>query len=120
MPGFAAVGGLGAGEPGVEVWLSCGVQGEVVAGEPVQQCGGAANVLADGDELGVGDLAALGALAESAQQVPDGVAVQQVLLVGVVAACDGVGDPAFQPGHLFVAGRECPDGDQDAAHVSGG
>ena len=37
--------------------------------------------------------------------VPDGVAVQQLLLAGVGAFADDAGDPVIQPAHLLIAGR---------------
>jgi hypothetical protein len=47
VPGPAAVGGVPVGEPAVEVCLPAGGQGEVGGGQPVEQGGGAADVLAD-------------------------------------------------------------------------
>jgi hypothetical protein len=70
--------------------------------------------VADADQLVVGGVSAPGA---AAQQVPDGVVVQHVLLAGIAAAVDCGGDPAFQPGHLLITVGQRPDGDQDAAQV---
>ena len=58
--------------------------------------------------------------AQPTDHVPDGVAVQQLLLARVGAFGDGPGDPAFQPGHLLIARRQRPGGDQDARRCSSG
>ena len=39
------------------------------------------------------------------------------MLVGVVVFGDDGGDPAFQPDHLLIAGRQRADRDQDATQV---
>ena len=57
------------------------------------------------------------AAAEPAHDVPDGVLVQQPALGGAGAPGDALGDPDFQPGQLFVAGRQRPGGDEDRAQV---
>jgi hypothetical protein len=49
--------------------------------------------------------------------MPEGVAAQQLLLIKVVAGVDGLGDPAFQSGHLLISWRQSSDRDQDAAQV---
>src|SRR6266542_3539602 len=49
--------------------------------------------------------------AQPADHMPEGVAVQQLPLVGVVTLGDHVGDPAFQPGHVLVAGLQRADRD---------
>jgi hypothetical protein len=46
-----------------------------------------------------------------------GVAVQQWLFGGVGPVRDSVGDPAFQPHHLFISGRQGADGDEHAAEL---
>jgi hypothetical protein len=46
-----------------------------------------------------------------AGHVPDGVAVQQLLLAWVGALGDDPGGPAFEPAHLLVAFRQRPDSD---------
>jgi hypothetical protein len=74
VPGFAAMGGVIAGQPGVEVALPGGGQAEATGGEPVQQRDGGPDVPLDGDGLAVGDVLAAGAVPEPAQGVPDGVA----------------------------------------------
>ena len=117
VPGLAGAGGVIAGDPGVQVVLPAGGQGEVAGGEPVQQAGRGRDVPADADQLVVGGAGVPGPPAQAAQQVPDGVVVQHVLLAGVAAAVDRCGDPAFQPGHLLIAVGQRPDGDQDAAQV---
>src|SRR5258708_28599587 len=54
---------------------------------------------------------------EPAQVVPDGVAVQDLPFAGVFPGADGCGDPAFEFQQPLVTGRQCADGDQDAAHT---
>ncbi len=56
---------------------------------------------------------------EPAQHVPDGVAVQQLLLVVAGTARDDLGGPVFQPDHLLIAWRQRADGDQDGPQVIG-
>ena len=80
VPGLAVMGGVVAGQPGVEVALPGGGQLEAAGGEPVQQRDGGPDVPLDGDGLAVGDVLAAGAAPEPAQGVPDGVAVQQLPL----------------------------------------
>ena len=52
--------------------------------------------------------------------MPDGVAMQELLLAGVGAFGDGPGDPVFQPRQLLIAWRQRPGGDQDRAQVPDG
>ncbi len=85
--------------------------------KPVEESDRGPNLLADDDVLGVRSLTAEGAVPQPPQQVPDGVAVQQVLLVGVGAVGDGAGDPPFEPDHVLVARRQDSGRDQDAAQV---
>jgi hypothetical protein len=99
------VSGVVAGHPVLEVSLRASREGEVAGSEPVQQHGGGPDVLADGDKLAVGCRRTVGAVAEPPQQMPDGVAAQQLLLVGVGAAVDGRGDLPLQPGHLLITRR---------------
>ena len=54
---------------------------------------------------------------QPAGHVPDGVAVQQLLLTGVGPFGDDPGGPAFEPAQLLIACGQRPDGDQDAAQV---
>ena len=54
---------------------------------------------------------------QPAQQVPDGVAVQQLLLPGIAAFGEGACDPAFEAGQVFITGRQGTGGDQDGAQV---
>ncbi len=49
--------------------------------------------------------------------MPDGVAVQQLPLLGIAAFGEGAGDPAFQAGQVFITGRQGVGGDQDGAQV---
>ena len=117
VPGVAVMGGVIARQPGVEVALAGGAELEAVGGEPVQQRDGGPDVPLDGDGLAVSDVIAAGAAPEPAQGVPDGVAVQQLPLAGIVAAGDGGRDPVLEADHVLVAGRQRAGGDQDAAQV---
>jgi hypothetical protein len=67
--------------------------------------------------LGVGGVSAVVALPQPAQQVPDGVAVQQLPLPGIVAFGEDACDPAFQAGQMFITRRQGAGGDQDGAQV---
>jgi hypothetical protein len=120
VSGVAAVGGLFAGDPGVEVSLPGGGQREVVGGEPVEQREGALDVLFDDDGLTVGGGLIGQPVTEPPQQMPDGVAVQQLLLIGIGPVVDGAGDPVFQSGDVLVSRRQCSDGDQDTTQVFDG
>ena len=111
------MGGVIAGQPGVEVALAGGAQPEAAGGEPVQQRDGGSDVPLDGDGLAVGDVLAAGAAPEPAQGVPGGVAVQQLPLAGIVTSGDESGDPVFEADHVLVAGRQRAGGDQDATQV---
>ena len=51
---------------------------------------------------------AAGSLAQSPQHMPDGVAVQQLSLVGVAAGSDGRSRPGFELGQVLVTGRQAP------------
>ena len=93
---------------------------QAVGGEPVEQRDGGLDVASGGDELAVGGVGAVEPAAQAAEHVPDGVAVQQLLLVGVGSLRRWSGDPAFQPGHVLVAGRQGADRDQHAAQVLDG
>ena len=106
-----------AGQPGVEIALPGGGQVETAGGEPVQQRDGGPDVPLDGDGLAVGDVLAAGPAPDPAQGMPDGIAVQQLPFVVIVASGDGGRDPAFEADHVLVAGRQCAGGDQDAAQV---
>jgi hypothetical protein len=64
-----------------------------------------------------GDRLAVVPATEPAHQVPGGVAAQDLPLLRVGAAAEDIADEAFQPGHLLIAGRQRPGGDQHAAHV---
>jgi hypothetical protein len=68
-------------------------------GEPVQQRYGDLEVLLDAAGLLVGGVRGVEPAAQASFQVPDGVAVQQLLFVRAGAGGDGAGGPAFQPGH---------------------
>ena len=58
VPGLAAMGGMLAGQPGVEVTLPGGGQLEVAGGEPVQQRDRGPDMPLDGDGLAVADVLA--------------------------------------------------------------
>jgi hypothetical protein len=60
-------------------------QGEAVGGGPVEDSDGCLDVLSHDHGLVVSGRRAVDPAAEPAQQMPDRVAVQQVLLVGIVA-----------------------------------
>ena len=60
---------------------------------------------------------AAGAAAQPAQSVPDGVAVQQLLLAGVAASGDDRVVQRSSLAQLLIACGQRPDGDQDAAQV---
>src|SRR5262249_55993928 len=94
-------------------------QGVAEGGEAVEQRDGGVDVALHGDCLGVGGGGGVGAPPEPAQQVPDGVTVQQLPLPGVAAFGEGVFDPAFEAGQGFITGRQCAGGDQDGAQVLG-
>ena len=117
VPGIAAVASLVAGQPCVEVCLAGVGQGAPVGAEPFEQRDGGADVAFHGDQLGVGGVSAVVALPQPVQQVPDGVAVQQLPLPGIVAFGEGACDPAFQAGQVLIAGRQGTGGDQDGAQV---
>ena len=88
VPGLAMMGGVITCQPGVEVALPGGAQSQAAGGEPVQQRDGGPDVPLDGDSLAVGDVLAAGAAPEPAQGVPDGVAVEQLPLAGILASGD--------------------------------
>lgn len=78
MAGLAAVGGLVAAEPGVDVTLPAGLQRQLAGGEPVQQRDGGLDVLLDADGLLVRSGPATEPAAQASLQVPDGETVQQL------------------------------------------
>ncbi len=116
--GLVPVGGVLAGCPSIQVRLGAGCQGEILAGQPVQEVRSCGDVAAGVEGLQVGGMGAAQPLAESAQMVPDGVALQDPPLAGVCPGADGDGDPAFQLDQPLIAGGQRADGDQDAAQVS--
>ena len=96
--GAAALGGGGGGDPTVEVELGAGGQSELVGGEPVHERGGGVDVAAGEGGLVGGGVGVAGALTEPSQDVPDGVAVQHLFVVGVTASSDGSGGPGLRVG----------------------
>jgi hypothetical protein len=117
VPRVGAVAGLGVAQPRIEVALPRGLEGQLVAGEPVKQDDGGLDVPLGAEELAVGGVLSGQTAAEPAHDVPDGVLVQQLALGGATAFGDSPGDPGFQPGELLVAGRQRPGGDEDRAQV---
>src|SRR5262249_13551777 len=53
------------------------------------------------------------------QHGAEGVTVQLLPLPGVAAFGEGLFDPAFEAGQVFITGRRCAGGDQDGAQVPG-
>src|SRR6266516_1297082 len=119
VPRVGAVAGLRGDQPCLQVALPGGGQGEVVCGEPVEQGDGGFDDPLGGHDLVVGGVPAAQPCSQPTDHVPDGVAVQLLLLARAGALGDDPGDPAFQPAHLLIACREGSDGDQDAAQVLG-
>jgi hypothetical protein len=101
----------------IQVTLASGCQGEISGGEPVEQGDRGPDVAADPDGLGVGGFCAPDPAAQPAEQVPDGVAVQEFPFARAGPAGDDAGDPALQPGHLLISPGQGPGGDQHAAQV---
>ena len=112
-----AVAYLRGGQPCFQVALVGRGQSETAGGEPVEQGDGGLDDPLGGDDLAAGGVSTVQPGAQPAGHLPDGVAVQQLLLVRVAPVGDGGGDPAFQPGELFIAGCQCAGGDQDAAQM---
>ena len=117
VPGRVLMSGMWAGQPFLQVTLAGGGEGEPVFGEPVEQDDGSADVTSRGCGLAAGGVSTGEPSTQSPDHVPDGVAVQQLPLLGVRSLRDDLGDPALQPGHVLVAGLQRADGDQDAAQV---
>jgi len=97
--------------------LPGGREGEVAGGEPVQQGDSGLDVRLGSDDLVVGGVRTARPGARAAGHMPDGVAVQQLLLARIGALGDDPGDPAFQPAHLLIPHWQRPGGGQDAAPV---
>ncbi len=117
VAGLVPVADLGAGRPLVQVRLGAGGQGQVAAGQPVQEVDRGGGVAAHIECLEVAGVGGAEAAAQPAQMVPDRVAVQQLPLGGIGTRGDGVGDPPFERDEPFVAGRERTAGDQDGPQV---
>ncbi len=62
VPGLAAVAGLAAGQPGVEVCLAGVGQGAAAGAESVEQGDGGSDVALHGDHLGMGGVGGVVAL----------------------------------------------------------
>jgi len=69
-------------------WPGAGGQREMLCAQPVEKRCRGTDVLAGDCRLVGCDVIAPDASAQASQHVPDGVAVQQLLLFGVAAACD--------------------------------
>ena len=82
-PSLTVAGGMSAGQPGVQVGLGGAVKGQAAGLQVIEQGQGGPDALLDGDGLAATGLVGADAPAQSADQVPGAVAVQQVLLVGV-------------------------------------
>jgi len=82
---------------------------------PVEQFDRRPHVLLNDDGLPVGGIRTAQAGPQSPQEMPHRVGVEQLLFAGVVAIGDDAAGPTLDPGHLLVAWREGPGGDQDAA-----
>ena len=108
---------LARGHPLVKVGLRAGGQRETACGQPVQECHGGGDVPAGDAGLVVGGVGAADPVAQPAQDVPGRVAVQDLLLLPVGPAGDGLRDPAFELDEVLVAGGQRSGGDQDAAQV---
>jgi hypothetical protein len=86
MPCWAAIGRGVVGEPSIEVGLAAGAEGEPVFGEPLEEGDRRVGALAQRVELLNGGGAAVVSLPQSADQLPDRVAVQDLPLFGLVWA----------------------------------
>ena len=109
-PGSAAAAGPAAAPAPRRPGQAPGIQ-------PVEQGGGGADLLLHDVLLLTGDGPAVVPAAEPAQQVPGRVAAQDLPLIRVGAAVEGIRGEALQAGHQLVAGRQCPGGDQHAPQV---
>lgn len=117
MPRVPVAGGPAAWQPLIEVGLPACAEGLAPGIQPVEQGDCAPDLLLHDAVLLAGDGPAVVPAAEPAQQVPGRVAAQDLPLLRVGAAVDHVGGEAFQAGHLLVAGRQRPGGDEHAAQV---
>jgi hypothetical protein len=95
VSGCATVAGHVAGQPGVEVTLLGVGEAALTRGEAIEQCDGRSDMTLDGDRLAVRGARAVVARAQSTQQMPYRVAVEQLSLLWVGAVLDGACDPAF-------------------------
>jgi hypothetical protein len=93
----------GVGEPSIEVALLAAAQRELVFGEPVQEGDGGVGALAHRVELLDGGGVAVVSLPQSTGQVPDCVAVQHLLLLGVCLRGQGLVDEPLDADHVFIA-----------------
>ena len=117
VPGVGPRGRVRVGQPRVEVALPGGGEGQVPGGEPVEQRGGRGDVAPSGDDLTVGGAVAADSVAQPGQHVPEGVAVQQLPFVGVLAFGDADHDPALEADEVLIARRQRAGGHQDSAQV---
>lgn len=117
VAGLVAVGEGGVGHPAFEVGLRAGAQGESFGREPGEEVVGRADVAAHVHVLELGGVLVADAPAESAQVVPDRVAVQDPAFCVVRVSLDCFSDPFLQLDEPFVARRQGARGDEDAAKV---
>src|SRR6266699_704005 len=117
VPGRAALADARRGRPLVEIALRAGGQREPACGQPGQECHGGGDVPAGDAGLVVGGVGAADPVTQPAEYVPGRVAVQDLLLLPVGPAGDGLRDPAFELDEVLVAGGQRSGGDQDAAQM---
>lgn len=115
---LVAVGEGGIGHPTFQVGLRAGAQGDSVGGEPGEEVVSRGDVAANVEVLKLSGVLVADAAAESAQVVPDRVAVQDPAFDGVCVGLDRQGDPFLQGDEPFFARRQGARGDEDAAKVS--
>ena len=113
--GLVAVSGGGIGQPAVEVGLPERGQGEVVGVEPVEECLGRASVGADAQDLLSGCGAAVVSAAQTSEQVPGQVAVQQSTADRILSCIKEISERAFKTDEFLVAFGERTDADQREA-----
>ena len=80
------VGRVRTGQPRLEIALPGGGEGQPLGGEPVEQNDAGLDVPSGGDDLAVGGAGVTDSVTQPPQDMPSGVAVQQLLLIG--GRCD--------------------------------
>ena len=105
-----------SGEPGVDVGLTTGFEVDASVIEVREESLGCADLLSTPVGDGGAELAVpVGSC--SGDDVPAGVAGQELALVGVLDVGQQCGRPAVEPGGLFVAFGEDVGGDEERAEV---